>query len=122
MEERLVQFQPLHVPASLTDQIVVRLAQLERDHRRRWMGVVVLGICTIVGFVAWQWNLFAAEWNGGWIDYLRLAFSDPDILINSWRNFAAGFLEVLPTNTLFAGSTVLLLFFVIPAKAGNQFK
>ena len=122
MEERLIKFSHISVPTTLVDSVVLELAQMERVTRARLVAFAVVGIVAVIGISLWQWNLFATEWNGGWIDYLRLAFSDPDVLFNSTRNFAAGFLEVLPTKTLFVGSMLIFFFSAIPPKAfgGNQ--
>lgn len=112
-EPRYIHFSPVEVPADLPERILSRVRDAERLQFRLRMAMSVLGFAVFAGMGVLSWNVLVQEWREGWVSYVQLMATDPDIIASSWQSFVSGFLEVAPVYTVLSvtGFTLLASYF-----------
>lgn len=81
-----------------------------RQARMRLMFFSVVLTTSAAGFVP-AYQLFQSEFYGsGFAEFLSLLFSDPEVAIAYWQDFALSLLELLPLAGLATLLAILLIF------------
>jgi hypothetical protein len=93
---------PINPPPHLLEQILraVESARLRILYAR--MAAVFSGLVVVAGYTALTWSSLQAEISASpFAEFIRLAFSDPDIALANIKDVLLGLLESLPADFLF---------------------
>jgi hypothetical protein len=93
---------PVEPPSHLLEQILraIESARLRVLYTR--MVAVFSGLVLVTGYAALNWSSLQAEISTSpFAEFIRLAFSDPDIALANIKDVLLGLLESLPADFLF---------------------
>lgn len=102
------------LPVGLFERVsgAIQRAQLRRLFGR--VVLAVLGFAVSLSYAIFEWTSFWQEASSSsFVEFLRLAVSDPDVVMVHVQDFAIGLLETLPISTIFMVS--ISAFFCIGA-------
>ncbi len=104
------------LPTNLLQKILSALERAQLRQLRLRYSLMLSGFATSLGYVAWQWSTISQEISSSsFVEFVRLAISDPDIIASYGQDFFLGLLESLPTGTILVIS--LVIFFLCGAIA-----
>lgn len=88
-------------PKDLSDRVLDTLWHTRFRRIRGWMVFAFLALVAIIVYAITQWTLVWYEVAGSsFVEFLRLAVSDPDIIFANTKEYIFGLLEALPLGTL----------------------
>ena len=120
---RISQLRNSAVPASLYGAILARIVELKRRSAFiRAAGLLGLSAVSVIGLL--QASIYAADesYLSGFSDYLKLLFTDHDVALASWREFALSLAESLPALPLALLCAALLVLVWSLVRAARNFK
>lgn len=88
-------------PQGLFERVLgaIRTAEI-RDIRNRFVASLV-GLLAIIGYAAASWSAIWTEiGSSSFVEMLKLAASDPDIVIGNMKELLLGLLETLPLGSI----------------------
>jgi hypothetical protein len=90
------------VPTGLLERVLLAIQQAQIRRIQQRIILAFAGIVASVGYALYYGNLLWNEWRASsFINLLRLAISDPDIVFGSSQEFMLGLIESLPAATIF---------------------
>ena len=92
---------PLDPPPHLLGQILNTIESVRMRTLYTRVALVVLGFALVTTYAVNDWvNLLAELSTSSFVDFLRLAISDPDVILGNMKDVLLGLLEALPVDAL----------------------
>lgn len=92
---------PLDPPPYLLGQILHTIESVRMRTLYTRVALVVLGFALVTTYIVNDWvNLWAELSTSSFVEFLRLAVSDPDVILTNIKDVLLGLLETLPVDVL----------------------
>lgn len=117
--------QPLEAPVGLLGRVMNTVRSIQLRQLRIRFAIVLTGFIVSVTYIISSWSLLWEEFQtSSFFEFVRLAFSDPDIVFTNIKVFFTGLLEAMPSDALFVIATSLffLLAIIILTRTWRQIR